>query len=248
MKNPSSQEIFQLIDLTTLNATDFSENVKALADFAIEQSRQGFFVAALCVHSNFAGLLANELKNSGINSAVVAGAFPHGQATIDVKMLEVKNACDAGVNEIDIVINRGLLLSGAKDEMATELRKMRQAAGATILKTIIESGELETSENIRLASEISLDCGADFIKTSTGKSAVGATKEAVEVMCEVIRDHYNKTGERRGIKVSGGVKTYEDAVQYYRIVDEILGESWLNKNLFRLGASSLAKELLSQYK
>lgn len=246
MKNPTPKEIFKLIDLTTLNPTDSSKDVKALADFAIMQSQQGFSVAAVCVHSNFAELIADKLATTNINAAVVAGAFPHGQAPIDVKAYEVHRALEDGVDEIDIVINRGLLLSNKIKKLEEELIAMRNAAGNVCLKTIIESGELKTPKKIRLASEIALNCGADFIKTSTGKSEIGATPETVRIMCETIRDFHLKTGEIRGIKVSGGVRSYEDARLYYNIVNDVLGESWLNKSLFRIGASSLAKDLLKE--
>ena len=244
MKHPSPNEIFQLIDLTTLNATDTLSDVKALADFAKAQSQRGFSVAALCVHSYFALSLAAELENTSIRSAVVAGAFPHGQSPIDVKAMEVERAAQDGIDEIDIVINRGLLLSNKIHLLEDELKEMRAAASKTYLKTIIESGELLTENLIRLASKTALNCGADFIKTSTGKSKIGATPEAVKIMCQEIRDFHEKTGEKRGIKVSGGVKTYDDALLYYSVVRETLGEAWLNKDLFRIGASSLAYELL----
>lgn len=244
MKYPSPKEIFQLIDLTTLNATDTLIEVKALADFAKAQSQRGFSVAAVCVHSYFALSLSAELENTGIKSAVVAGAFPHGQTLLDIKTMEIERAAEEGVDEIDIVINRGLLLSNKIHLLEAELKEMRLAAGTKCLKTIIESGELQTEENIRLASKTALVCGADFIKTSTGKSSIGATPEAVKIMCEEILDFHESTGEKRGIKVSGGVKTYDDAALYYNIVHDILGESWLNKDLFRIGASSLAHELL----
>lgn len=245
MKNPSPKEIFQLIDLTTLNATDSSKDVKALADFAIAQSQRGFSVAAICVHSYFADLIARKLEETEINAAVVAGAFPHGQVTLETKIVEINNALYDGVDEIDIVINRSLLLSGKTKTLEKELLNMRVAAGNVYLKTILETGELKTNAQIRKAARMALDCGADFIKTSTGKSPIGATPDAVRTMCEVILEYYNETGEKRGIKVSGGVKTYSDAQLYYNIVQEILGDSWLNKDLFRIGASSLAHDLLA---
>lgn len=246
MGNPTAKEIFQLIDLTTLNSTDSPKDVKALADFALEQSQRGFFVAAICVHSNFAAILTDYITNSPIKKAVVAGAFPHGQTLIEIKTAEIQSAVQCGVDEIDIVINRGMLLANELKLLSEELFQMRTAAGSCRLKTIIESGELNSVEQIKTASRIALGCGADFIKTSTGKSTIGATPEAVRAMCEEIREYYNNTGEKRGIKVSGGVKSYQDAVLYYNIVQEVLGKEWLNKDLFRIGASSLAKELLAR--
>jgi deoxyribose-phosphate aldolase len=245
MGNPTARQIFQLIDLTTLNATDSPKDVKALVDFALEQSQRGFSVAAICVHSNFAALLSEYMVNGTIKKAVVAGAFPHGQALIEVKNREIQLAVQSGVDEIDIVINRGMLLANELETLTEELLKMRTAAGSATLKTIIESGELPTTEHIKTASKIALNCGADFIKTSTGKSTIGATPDAVRAMCEEIWEFYKSTGEKRGIKVSGGVKCYQDAVKYYNIVGEILGKEWLNKDLFRIGASGLAKELLA---
>jgi len=245
MKNPSPLEIFQLIDLTTLNATDSLLDIKALADFAVEHSQRGFSVAAICVHANFAENLVAMLKSTPINAAVVAGAFPHGQANIQVKTLEIECARENGVQEIDIVINRGLLLSRELESLEMELKTMRNAAGTKTLKTIIESGELESEESIRIASKIALASGADFIKTSTGKSVIGATPNAVKIMCEEIREFHKSTGLKKGIKISGGVRTYKEASNYYTIVQEILGEAWLNKKYFRIGASSLAKEIIS---
>jgi deoxyribose-phosphate aldolase len=244
MKNPSPKKLFQLLDLTTLNPTDSSKDVKALADFAIAQSQRGFFAAAVCVHSNFAALIARKLEATEIKAAVVAGAFPHGQATIEIKAGEVETALYDGVDEIDIVINRGLLLNGQIKTLEKELLEMRDASGNIYLKTILETGELQTPARIKKAARLALECGADFIKTSTGKSQIGATPEAVRVMCEVIKEYHSETGEKRGIKVSGGVKTYDDAILYYNIINDVLGESWLNKELFRIGASSLAHELL----
>jgi len=244
MMNPSPQEIFQLIDLTTLNPTDSSKDVKALADFAIAQSQRGFSVAAICVHSNFADVLSRKLEDTEINAAVVAGAFPHGQTNLYIKTAEIEAALNDGADEIDIVINRGLLLSGKTKTLENELLEMREAAGNLYLKTILETGELESKARIKKAALLALECGADFIKTSTGKSPIGATPEAVRTMCEVIKFYHKETGEKRGIKVSGGIKTYDEAVLYYNIVNDVLGKSWLNKEFFRIGASSLAHELL----
>lgn len=244
MQNPTPTELFQLLDLTSLNPSDSKKDIKALAQFAIAQSEQGFSASAICVHSSFADFIATLLETTEINAAVVAGAFPHGQANIQVKALEVLRAFEDGVDEIDIVMNHGLLNSNQMNQLEDELYTMREAAGNIYLKTIIESGELKTKKRIKKASEIALVCGADFIKTSTGKSSIGATPDAVKIMCETIAEFYQQKGEKRGIKVSGGIKTYEDALVYYNIVRETLGTAWLNKDFFRIGASSLALDLI----
>ncbi len=240
----SASKLFSFLDLTTLISTDSESNVKALIDFALEQQQNGFQAAAICVYSNFAEVLLENLQGSSIKSAVVAGAFPHGQALNYVKNLELKELASMGIEEIDVVLNRGLFLSGQREKAQEDLVQMRNSASDVCLKVILETGELSTADNIREAAYLAMDAGADFIKTSTGKSAVGATPDAVRVMCEAVKAHFDKTSKKVGVKVSGGVRTEADAQLYAKIVGEILGTEWLSPALFRIGASSLAHDLI----
>ncbi len=240
------KEIFSFLDLTSLNATDNEATISSLLNFALEQNQRGFSAAAMCVFSNFGAFVKTQLSDTNIKTAVVAGAFPHGQQPLELKVLEIENAVKDQVDEIDIVLNRGLFFENRFDLLEEELRSLRSAADGTILKTILETGELKTQGNIKLAAELAIQNGADFIKTSTGKIEIGATPEAVQWMCEVIKEHHEKTGKKIGIKVSGGVKTYPDACVYIEIVRNTLGDSWLNPELFRIGASSLANELVKK--
>lgn len=241
-------EIYQFIDLTTLNATDSTKDIMNLVDFALEQGQRGFFVAAICVHSNFAPILVSSLRGSPIKSAVVAAAFPHGQSPLSSKIAEINYAVENSVDEIDIVINRGLFLSGDQEKSEYELHHLRAASKGVCLKTILETGELKNPASIGRAAELAIKCGADFIKTSTGKSEIGATPEAVTAMCKVVKTHFEQTCKHVGIKVSGGVRTIDQAQIYVDIVKNELGEAWLKPELFRIGASSLAKDLVSQFK
>ena len=176
----------------------------------------------------------------------VAGGFPAAQTFLEVKMLEVSMAVENGADEVDIVLNVGKMLKGHYDEAANEVEMIRGEMGEEItLKVIIESGALKSPDLIRKASLLSMFAGTDFVKTSTGKIDVAATPEAAVVMCRAIRDYYEKTGRKVGFKAAGGVRTPEDAVLYYTIVEEILGKEWLTTDLFRIGASSAANNLLS---
>ena len=175
----------------------------------------------------------------------VAGAFPASQSFIEVKALEVAMAIENGADEIDIVLNPGMMIAGHESEAASEVEVLREEAKDVVLKVIIESGALKTPELIRRASLVSMFAGADFVKTSTGKIDVAATPEAAFVMCHAIKDYYNLTGRKVGFKAAGGVKTPEDAALYYTIVEEVLGKEWLTTDLFRIGASSAANNLIS---
>lgn len=240
----SAAKLFSFLDLTTLNSTDSEINIETLIDFALMQKQRGFNVAAICVYSNFAELLIQKLKSSSIKSAVVAGGFPHGQMLLSAKSAELKHLESLGIDEIDVVLNRGLFLSGQRDKAKEDLLQMRQNAPNVCLKVILETGELETDKNIYAAAVLAIEAGADFIKTSTGKSNIGATPQAVRVMCLAVKEHLNHTGKHIGIKVSGGVRTSADALLYAEIVHDSLGQEWLCPELFRIGASSLAHELI----
>jgi len=240
----NKKDLFSFLDLTSLNPTDNNYTIDTLVDFAIDQNKRGYSVAAICVFSNFAQQVKSKLVGTSMHTAVVAGAFPHGQQPLSVKVLEIEEAVKNGADEIDIVINRGLFFEKRFDLVKEELINLRKAADGVILKTILETGELKTPENIKLASELAIEAGADFIKSSTGKIERGASPEAIQAMCEAIKKHHLTTGKKIGIKVSGGVRTLADALIYVDLVKSILGDEWLTPTLFRIGASSLAYDLI----
>ena len=247
-----SPEIYQFllncVDLTTL-ATDDSERsvaqfVQRVNDYA-EAYPQLKNVAAICVYSNFASVVRAHLEVSDVNIAVCSACFPSSQAHIETKVAETALAIQDGADEVDVVLNVGYFRDQAWEEMCDEIYELKQTIGDHHLKVILETGLLKTAENIRRASILAMHSGADFIKTSTGKVYSGATLEAAYVMCQCIKEFYKKTGLKVGFKASGGIRTTEDAVKYYTLVKEILGEEWLNNGLFRIGASSLANALFT---
>ncbi len=240
---------YSTIDLTTLSCNDSEESVTKFAKRAVE-----FYdaypeipnVASICVYPSFVETVGLAVDGSSMRITSVAGGFPASQTFLEVKMLEVAMAVENGADEVDIVLNVGKMLTGEYDEAANEVEVLRQEAGEeTILKVIIESGALKTPDLIRKASLLSMFAGADFVKTSTGKIDVAATPEAAVVMCHAIKDYYEKTGRKVGFKAAGGVRTAEDAALYYTIVKEILGEEWITTDLFRIGASSAANNIIS---
>ncbi|MCB9224406.1 MAG: deoxyribose-phosphate aldolase [Crocinitomicaceae bacterium] len=234
MTKESIHQLISFIDLTSLNDTDNQEAVAALVDKA-NKGILGSTPAAVCVFPNF-GQYARSLTK--LNVAVVGGCFPTGQTTTEAKIAELQDIATLPVDEVDIVINRGELIAGNYDYVANEISLSKKAIGSKHLKVILESGQLNEWQ-IKKASEIAIDNGADFIKTSTGKINVGATVPAARIMCEAIA----RSGKKVGFKASGGIRTYEDAMNYYRIVHEVLGENWLTPELFRIGASSLFDNL-----
>lgn len=242
-------KIFNCIDLTTLNTTDSQNSVtafiKRVNDFDNEYP-QFPNVAAVCVFSNFAGVVRSTLEVTGVNIAVVAGGFPSGQTFTEVKVADVALAVSEGADEVDVVLNLGMLLDGTYEELCDELIEVKHAAKEAHMKVIIESGALKTPELIRNASILALYSDADFIKTSTGKVYEGASPEAAYVMCRCIKEYYEKTGRKVGFKAAGGVRSADDALIYYAIVKEVLGEEWIDKSLFRIGASSLANSILAK--
>jgi deoxyribose-phosphate aldolase len=240
---------YSTIDLTTLSCNDSEESVTKFAKRDVE-----FYnaypdipnVASICVYPSFVETVGLAVDGSPMRITSVAGGFPASQTFLEVKMLEVAMAVENGADEVDIVMNVGKMLTGEYDEAANEVEVLRQEAGEeTILKVIIESGALKTPDLIRKASLLSMFAGADFVKTSTGKIDVAATPEAAVVMCHAIKDYYEKTGRKVGFKAAGGVRTAEDAALYYTIVKEILGEEWITTDLFRIGASSAANNIIS---
>lgn len=241
-------KIFNCIDLTTLNSTDHDTKVKTLVD-NVNNFEDKFKdmpnVGAICVYPNFVEIIKENLKDKNVSIASVGASFPSSQTFISVKAAECELIKHKGADEIDIVISVGTFLNNDINRVAGEIKIIKETIGETHLKVILETGELKTIDNIHLASVISMESGADFIKTSTGKSPVSATPEAVYAMCLAIKDFYAKTGKKIGIKPSGGMAVSEDAIIYYQIVEHVLGEEWLNNELMRFGASRLANNILT---
>jgi deoxyribose-phosphate aldolase len=240
--------ILNMIDLTSLNTTDNKSHILHFTGRV--NSFSGKYsnipnVAALCVYPNFVPVVKEKLSAKNVRIAAVAGAFPSSQTFRSIKVSECKMAVESGADEIDIVIPVGSFLGNDFAAVADEIREIKSAIGDKTLKVIVESGLLGSYEQIFKASMIAMDAGADFIKTSTGKTPVSATPEAAYVMCKAIGDFYSETGIRVGFKAAGGISTSEDAVRYYHIVSNCLGEEWLNNSLFRIGSSKLANNILS---
>ena len=240
--------LFNTIDLTTLKATDspvsvsnFTERVNAFD----EEYPMLKNVAAICVYPNFAEVVRTVLEVENVDVACVSGAFPSSQSFQEVKIAETSLAVAGGADEIDIVLNVGNFLDGDYEAVCDEIAEQKVAARDAILKVILETGALKTAKNIKAASVLSMFSGANFLKTSTGKEFPGASLEAAYVMCQCIKEYYEATGTKIGFKAAGGVSTTEEAVQYYTLVKEILGEEWLTNEYFRIGASRLANHLLS---
>ncbi|WP_297554212.1 deoxyribose-phosphate aldolase [uncultured Alistipes sp.] len=240
---------YSAIDLTTLSCTDSVASVTEFARKAAEFNERFPHipnVASICIYPSFVETVGLAVDGTPMRITSVAGGFPAAQTFLEVKALEVAMAIENGADEVDIVLNVGRMLTGEYDEAANEVEVIRaETDPEVVLKVIIESGALKTPELIRKASLLSMFAGADFVKTSTGKIDVAATPEAAVVMCHAIRDYYEKTGRKVGFKAAGGVRTPQDAVLYYTIVREILGEEWCTTDLFRIGASSAANNLLS---
>lgn len=236
--------LYRCLDLTSLNSTDNPVNILELINWAKKQEKKGHVPASICTFPNFTYLVNDNLADSQIKTTAVAGSFPTSQSFLKVKKLEVKMAIEAGADEIDIVLNLGLFFENNFKEVKREIQQLKKIVGEKCLKIILETGELKSKENIQLAAKLAIESGADFIKTSTGKSTIGATTEAASAMCEVINAHYKKTGKKIGIKISGGVRTFEQAVEYREIILKQLGKEWLQPGLFRIGASSLATNLI----
>ena len=241
------RNILGMIDLTTLEGADTDAKVRTMCEKAMSFEALGLGlpnVAAVCVYPTLVGAARRTLAGSDIRIASVAGAFPAGQSPLHIKVSEVMYAVDQGAEEIDMVISRGKFLEGEYNLVYDEIAAILEACGDAHLKVILETGELKTATNIRRASEIAIATGAHFIKTSTGKVNPAATPEAMLVMLEAIKDHYDKTGNMVGIKPAGGVADPDTALKYYLLTQEVLGEAWLNKDLLRFGASRLADALV----
>ena len=238
-----------MIDLTTLEGKDSPGKVKQLCYKAshLHDSFPGLpNVAAICVYPTMVAIAKKALAGTGIKVASVATAFPSGMADMHAKLDEVKSVIDAGADEVDMVISRGKFLRGDYQYVSDEIAQVKDACGETHLKVILETGELVTLDNVRLASDIAMESGADFIKTSTGKVSPAATPPVVLTMLEAIRDFQTKTGKKIGMKPAGGIGHAKQAIQYLVMIKETLGHDWLSPDLFRFGASSLANDVLMQ--
>lgn len=237
------------IDLTSLLGTDTEEKIaemmRKVNDFPKKFPNLPN-VAAVCVYPSLVPVTREVLnKNNGVNIAAVAACFPASQSFIEVKVAETALTVQAGADEIDVVISLGKFMSGAHSEVYDELSELKAACKNAHLKVILESGSLRSAVEIKQASLLAMAAGADFIKTSTGKTEPAATLEATYVMCGAIKEYYKKTGIKVGFKPAGGVSTTEEAVKFYTVVKAILGDEWMNNKLFRFGASRLANNLLS---
>lgn len=236
-----ARRVFSCIDNTTLNGTDNEAHVEAFCRHTMEMGA----VAAVCVYPRFVAVAKKTLADSGIRVASVAGAFPHGQLPIALKMEEVKYAVNEGADEIDMVLSRGALLAGEDNLVRDEVALMKEACQGKTLKVILETGELPSSTLIAKASQLAIDGGADFIKTSTGKIGIGATLEAAEVMLNVINENVKKSKKTVGFKAAGGISTPEEALAYAEMAKKIMGDNFVKNQTFRIGASRLTDRLFA---
>jgi deoxyribose-phosphate aldolase len=248
----NSREWYELalscIDLTTLNSTDnhfqgekFATKVSGFADEFPALPN----VAAICVYPTLVESVKKNLKATGVKLAAVAAGFPSSQTFLEIKELEIQMSVAKGATEIDIVLNLGNFLAEDYPAVIQEISILKKACGEAHLKVILETGALKSPANIWKASQLAMQAGADFIKTSTGKLEPAATPEAAWVMCQTIKSYYEKTGKKVGFKAAGGIVETADALKYIAIVKEVLGDEWLNNKLFRIGASRLANNLLT---
>lgn len=241
-------ELMRYIDLTSLKSTDTHYSIEKWCNEINEMYAQNPdlpLIPAVCVYPCYVETVAKTLQNKNIKIASVSTGFPEGQTFEEIRFLETKMAIEAGANEIDMVLRRGYFLAGEHNASMREILKVKLICGNTPLKVILETSELGSQKNIREASLLALRSDADFIKTSTGKSTSGASLEAFSTMCKAIKQHESETGEKRGIKASGGISTLEQAWQYRELVRTLLGTDYLNPRHFRIGASSLLKDLLT---
>lgn len=238
-----------MVDLTTLEGSDTAGKVRSLAAKARRpdpDNPEVPKVAAVCVYPDMVATAVGELKGTGVNVASVATAFPSGRSTMQIKIADTRFAVEAGADEIDMVIDRGAFLSGRYGEVFDEIVQIKHACGDAHLKVILETGELATYDNVRRASWLALLAGGDFIKTSTGKVSPAATLPVTHIMLQAVRDWHVATGDLRGVKPAGGIRTTKDAIKYLVAVHEVAGPEWLNPHLFRFGASTLLNDLLMQ--
>lgn len=246
MEQPSKKAIFKFIDFTSLNTNDTIASTEKLVSRALNYNNEGFSVAAICVFPNYTAIVKDKTQNTTIKTAAVGACFPSSQSFLQVKQMECELAVRNGADEVDVVLNLGAFEEENYEAVVNELKALKKVISPAYLKVILETGLLESQQKIKKASELAILGGADFLKTSTGKVSVGATPEAAVAICEVIRTYFDKTGYKIGFKVSGGVRTYNDALTYYQIVHDVLGTSFLTPDHFRIGASSLAEALYNE--
>jgi deoxyribose-phosphate aldolase len=238
-----------MVDLTTLEGSDTPGKVRSLCAKAVRPDPSDPSVpsvAAVCVYPDLVATAVDALRGSTVGVASVATAFPSGRASLETKLHDVRDAVAAGATEIDMVIDRGAFLAGHYLQVFDEIVATKQASAHAHLKVILETAELATLDSVRRASWLALLAGGDFIKTSTGKLTVSATPPVALVMLEAVRDFYDTTGDRRGVKLAGGIRTSKEAVRFLVMVNEVAGDAWLDAHLFRFGASSLLNDLLQQ--
>ena len=240
--------LFHCIDLTSLKCTDSEESIMKFTEKVnefVDKYPDLENVASICVYPNMAEIVNDTLEADDVKIACVSGGFPSSQTFMEVKVAETAMAIHTGAEEIDIVMPVGKFLCGDYEGMCDEIGELKDICGEKPLKVILETGALRSASNIKKAAILAMYSGADFIKTSTGKEAISATPEAAWVMCEAIKEYYKETGRKVGFKAAGGIDSVKKALAYYTIVKEVLGEEWLNNKLFRIGASRLANQLLS---
>lgn len=245
MDHALARQVFSCIDNTTLNATDNERSVEDFCLHTLQMKVEGTSVAAVCVYPRFVATAAKQLQGSGIKVASVAGAFPHGQLPLALKVDEVRYVVEQGADEVDIVLNRGLMLADECNAVRDEVAAMKEACQGKTLKVILETGELLTPALIHKASALAIEGGADFIKTSTGKISTGATIEAAKVMLEVIAENVKFNKKWVGFKAAGGIREPEEALKYARLAKTVVGEEYVNNQMFRIGASRLTDKLFS---
>jgi deoxyribose-phosphate aldolase len=241
--------VVKMIDLTTLEGKDTPGKVRSLCAKAVlplDRDPSIGPVAAVCVYPNMVPIAVKALEGSGVHVASVATAFPSGLSPLDIKLEDTRRAAEYGADEIDMVIDRGAMLMGDYRKVFDEIAAVKEACGKAHLKVILETGELGSYDVVRKASEIGIAAGADFIKTSTGKIQPAATPAVTLVMLEAIRDHYQATGRKIGMKPAGGIRTAKQSLHYLVLVKETLGDAWLTPDLFRFGASVLLNDVLMQ--
>ncbi|WP_018463444.1 deoxyribose-phosphate aldolase [Segatella paludivivens] len=237
------------VELTSLHTTDTEEEILALTE-SVNRFESEYpdlpHVATICVFPAFTELVSNSLEVDGVEITNVCGNFPSSQSRMEVKIAETQLAIVDGATEIDIVMPVGKFLSGDYESVCDDISEMKQACGDVPMKVILETGDLKNCSNIKIASILSMYAGADYIKTSTGKEKISATPEAAYVMCQAIKEYYDETGIQIGLKPAGGINTVMDAITYYTIVKEVLGEQWLTNKWFRMGTSRLTNLLISE--
>lgn len=241
--------LFSTIELTSLHTEDTDESILAMTEKVnsfVEDYGELTNVATICIYPRFTKLVHDSLEADDVKLVTVCGDFPHSQTYIEVKVAETALCIQDGADEIDIVLPVGKFLSNDYEGTCDEMEELKAACGTHRMKVILETGGLKTASNIKKASILAMYSGTDFIKTSTGKQMPASTPEAVYVMCQAIKEYFDKTGRKVGLKPAGGINTVQDALILYSIVKEVLGEEWINRDFFRLGTSRLANLLLSE--